>query len=61
MSLLLTLNIYFAPCSSVFIVNFEQLNTGWVSEKTLNIHVFIEQRNITKLCLLKVQNVNDCL
>ena len=28
LSLLLTLNI-FTPCSSVSIVNFEQVNTGW--------------------------------
>ena len=26
---------YFTPCSSVFIVNFEQVNAGWVMKKCL--------------------------
>ena len=33
--LLLTLNIFHTPCSSVSIVNFEQVNTDWVSEDDL--------------------------
>ena len=32
LSLLLTLNIYFTPCSSVSIDNFEQVNAGWAAE-----------------------------
>ena len=48
-SLLLTLNIfhiemanflYFIPCSSVFIVNFEPVNTWWVLLITLFLHAF---------------------
>ena len=31
-SLLLTLNIHFTPCSSVSIDNFEQVNAGWAAE-----------------------------
>ena len=29
----LTIKTYFTPCSNVFIVNFEQANAGWVSQK----------------------------
>ena len=31
-SLLLTLT-YFIPCSSVYIVDFQQVNAGWLSDK----------------------------
>ena len=37
MSLLLTLT-YFAPCSSVYIVNFEHVNADWDGTSVRKVH-----------------------
>ena len=44
-SLLLTLNI-FHTSSNVFIVNFEQVNTGWVRVNIIYFHDFMATRTL---------------
>ena len=38
---------YFTPCSSVFIVNFEQVNAGWLDLSVLALDVVI-------LCMIEI-------
>ena len=44
---------YFTPCSSVFIVNFEQVNTGWVVFSALGIFGSSHLHGFHKLYVLK--------
>ena len=70
MSLLLTLNIFHTPCSSVFVVNFEHVIVRWVdSERNLYLANAFSLGSIqhmwqipTLIMAMKVNNISkiDC-